>query len=91
MARFRQPGAPGVTGNGLGRSLLALVVRPWLWSSAARLVPSGWWQRWPPRPWPPTDYIRFRTQTMYGESGRLDPDDLVTYLEWCRRMGHPTR
>jgi hypothetical protein len=75
----------------LGRALVALAVRPRLWSAAARLVPPGWWRRWPPRPLPPPDYLRFRAQTMYGDDGRFDPADLVTYLEWCRRIGRKAR
>ena len=69
----------------------AVAIRPWLWPSLARLAPPGWWRRWPPTPFPPADYIRFRTQTMYGDDGRVDPADLITYLEWCRRLGRPAR
>jgi hypothetical protein len=80
-----------ITAGSLGRAGLALAVRPRLWSSAAHLAPPGWWRRWPPRPLPPSDYIRFRAQTMYGDDGRFDPEDLVSYLEWCRRMGTRAR
>jgi len=74
------------------RSLAALLRRPRLWSSALRLVPPRWWRRWPPVPWPPRPYVRFRLQTMYGDDGgRLDPADLIAYLEWCRRMRPPAR
>ncbi|MGH9122125.1 MAG: ROK family protein [Acidimicrobiales bacterium] len=76
-------------------ALLAVARRPFLWPTAARmglgLVPHGWWRSWPPLPLPPRDYIRFRTQTMFGKpssgspASRLGPDDLVSYLEWCRR------
>ncbi len=75
----------------LGRALLALAARPRLWSSAARLAPPGWWRHWPPWPLPPADFIRFRTQTMYGDHEALDGADLVAYLEWCRRMGQRAR
>ncbi len=67
----------------LGR---AVIRRPRLWPSARRLVPPRWWRRWPPLPLPPPDYARFRMETMYGAEGRLDPEELVRYLEWCRRM-----
>jgi hypothetical protein len=31
--------------------------------------------------------MEFRLRTMYGEKGgSLSPDDLIDYLEWCRRM-----
>ena len=33
---------------------------------------------------PDPDYLRFRFETQYGDTGRPDPHDLVTYLEWCR-------
>ena len=73
-------------------AVLALVVRPLLWPTAARMAPPGWWRRWPPWPWPSAEYIRFRTQTMYGDDGGgVRGDDLVTYLKWCRRMGCPAR
>jgi hypothetical protein len=81
----------GLNRVGLARAGLALLGRPALWPTAARLVPARWWCRWPPRPWPPPDYIHFRTETMYGADGRIDPADLVRYLEWCRRMGRPAR
>ena len=76
---------------GVVRAGLALLVRPTLWPAAARLVPAQWWRRWPPRPWPPPDYVQFRTETMYGADGRIDPGDLFRYLEWCRRMGRSAR
>lgn len=77
---------------GLGRALLRLAARPGLWPAAARLVPPRWWRRHPPSPIPPRDYLRFRTQTMYGDSSaRVDADDLIAYLEWCRRMRDPAR
>jgi hypothetical protein len=75
----------------LSRAVWALAVRPGLWPSAARLLPPGWWRQWPPRPLPPADFIRFRTQTMYGDDETLDGADLVAYLQWCRRMGHRAR
>jgi hypothetical protein len=73
------------------RTLLVVLARPSLWRAVARLVPPGWWRRWPPRPWPPPDYIRYRTQTMYGDRGRPEAGELIAYLEWCRRMGHRAR
>jgi len=68
-----------------------LVRRPDLWPSALRLVPPGWWRRWPPLPVPTADYALFRTETMYGTDGRLGSDDLIAYLEWCRSMRRSTR
>jgi hypothetical protein len=72
----------------LGRAVAAVLARPVLWPSVARLMPPRWWHRWPPRPWPPTEYLRFRSETMYGSDREPDPADLIRYLEWCRRMGH---
>jgi hypothetical protein len=72
--------------------MVAVIRRPDLWRTAAvvgaRLVPRRWWRRWPPLPWPPPGYRRFRLETMYGD-GRteMSPADLIAYLEWCRRMG----
>ncbi len=75
---------------------LALARRPDLWSTAVRelfvLARPGWWRRWPPLPRPDAAYVRFRLQTAYGSTpdrSRLlesDPDDIVSYLEWCHRM-----
>ena len=73
------------------RSLAAVARRPSLWRVALRMVPKGWWKRWPPVPLPPPDYRRFRTETMYGSGGVLEPEDLVAYLEWCRSMGDSAR
>lgn len=73
------------------RTLLAVLRHPSLWAAAWRLVPPQWWRRWPPLPLPPAGYTRFRTETMYGSGGSLEPDDLVTYLKWCRSMGRDAR
>jgi hypothetical protein len=67
----------------------AVVVRPWLWSTAlrqvARLAPTGWWRRSPLLPLPDPDYLRFRLITAYGGTGSApSPHDVVTYLRWCR-------
>lgn len=69
----------------------AVLRRPALWPAALRMVPPRWWRRWPPLPIPSGDYVRFRMETMYGSDGRLDPEELVRYLEWCRRMARPAR
>jgi hypothetical protein len=74
------------------RALRGLLGRPDLWLTAVRtglaVVDPGWWRRWPPRPRPPEAYATFRHQTMFGvEPGPgLGGDDLVAYLDWCRRM-----
>lgn len=71
---------------------ISLLARPWLWRAAAGLVPPGWWRRWPPLPVPSRAYLRFRLETMYGETTNGEAvgfraADLIQYLEWCRRMG----
>jgi hypothetical protein len=69
------------------RQLRPVLVRPWLWSPALRLAPRGWWRRPPHLPVPDPSYLRFRMVTMYGDATHVpEPDDLVTYLEWCRRF-----
>ena len=77
---------------GLIRALGQVAARPRLWAPAVRLIPPRWWRRRPRRPLPPGDYVRFRTETMYGDDGgRVDAHDLITYLEWCRRMHDSAR
>jgi hypothetical protein len=71
------------------RAVLAVLVRPVLWSVAVRqlfvLAPRGWWRRSPFLPVPDRAYLRFRLQTAYGDPARApEPADLVTYLHWCR-------
>jgi hypothetical protein len=69
------------------RAVLAVAVRPWLWASALRLSPTGWWRRPPFVPVPDPTYLRFRLVTQYGDpSHEPDPDDVVAWLEWCRRL-----
>lgn len=70
------------------RAVFAIVGRPGLWPTALRqLVRAsrpGWWRRPPFLPRPDPAYLRFRLETQYGSDGAPAPDDLVTYLEWCR-------
>jgi hypothetical protein len=70
-----------------------VLARPSLWGVAlvqlVRLAPTGWWRRPPFLPVPDRDYLRFRMQTQYGDADHAaEPQDLVTYLRWCRRFGH---
>ena len=63
--------------------------RPSLWWVAVRqavvLARPGWWRRPPFLPLPDADYLRFRLVTAYGgDDGAPTPDDVVTYLRWCR-------
>ncbi|HLI23540.1 MAG TPA: hypothetical protein VKU91_01190 [Acidimicrobiales bacterium] len=73
------------------RALAAVACRPRLWATAVRvgatMVPPRWWRRWPPLPVPPPAYMRFRREAMYGDGeAPVGGDDLVAYLEWCRRL-----
>lgn len=72
------------------RAGLALLVRPSLWptalAQALRLARPGWWRRRPFLPLPDPDYVRFRFQTAYGSDGDPEPEDVLTYLRWCREF-----
>jgi hypothetical protein len=74
----------------LGRGAVTAVLRhPGLWPTALRqvlvLAPRGWWRRRPFLPLPDAGYLRFRMVTAYGLEDRVpEPDDVVTYLRWCR-------
>ncbi len=81
---------------GLGRLLCAVATRPRLWPAAMgalrRLVPHRWWLRPPFLPLPSRDYLRFRQMTALGSDGSalgafedLAPEDLIEWLQWCRR------
>ena len=68
------------------RVAAAVACRPGLWPVAVR-------QAWrhsrrrsgPPRP--SGDWIRFRVLTATGsDDGAVRPEDVVEYLEWCRRF-----
>lgn len=70
--------------------LLVMLGHPELWLTAIRqafrMVPNRWWASWPFLPIPDRGYMHFRLVTAYGGDGRgpIEPDDLVTYLMWCR-------
>jgi hypothetical protein len=81
--------ATGGVGHWLTRTGTAIARRPQLWPVALRqvfvLAAPRWWRHWPPLPLPDPAYLRFRLQTQYGDPGRQpEPDDVVTYLHWCR-------
>ena len=72
-----------------GPAAAAVLRRPWLWTTAVRqvrvLAAPGWWRRRPWLPVPDPAYMGFRLLTQYGDSNHApEPDDVVTYLRWCR-------
>ncbi|HTV11153.1 MAG TPA: hypothetical protein VME20_04755 [Acidimicrobiales bacterium] len=72
-------------------ALREVAKRPGLWGIALvqlrAFVPMRWWARWPPLPLPAKEYMEFRAEAMYGRrDAKMNGDDLVGYLEWCRRM-----
>jgi hypothetical protein len=73
----------------LRSAVSAVAPHPSLWwiglVQLRRLAPRGWWRRPPFLPLPDPAYLRFRLQTMYGDSGHaLEPEAMRTYLHWCR-------
>ena len=85
-------GSGVVKSLGWVRAFLAVAVRPHLWPvalrQAARIARPKWWKHSPFLPLPDAGYLRFRLETAYGDTGAPRPDDLVSYLEWCR-SGQP--
>ena len=76
----------------LSVALRAVLPRPRLWVPAVRVATRasavGWWRRPPFLPLPSREYLRFRLLTQYGAAdARPTVDDVVHYLEWCRRFG----
>lgn len=71
------------------RLVLAVVRRPALWMEAGRAAADTrckqWWKRL--LLVPESDYLRWRLTTAYGEpDARVEPGDLVRYLQWRRRQ-----
>jgi hypothetical protein len=72
-------------------SILAVVVRPYLWltalGAATAFAPDGWWRRYPFLPLADPTTLRWRLTTAYGSpEGPIDADDLIAYLQWRRRQ-----
>jgi hypothetical protein len=74
------------------RAALAVLRRPSLWGVALaqvlRLAAPGWWRRSPFLPLPDPAYLEFRLETQYGSGHEPEPDDVITYLHWCRTFRH---
>lgn len=86
---------PSVRRRGWARLALALTVRALthprlavdlvslMWALRAR----GWYRRPPFLPLPPSEYIRWRMQTAYGDEWAVPPiDDVVRFARWRRRL-----
>jgi hypothetical protein len=74
------------------RAVVAVLRHPSLWwtgvRQARRLAAPGWWRRSPFLPLPDREYLRFRLVTQYGDPDHEpEPEDLLTYLRWCRAEG----
>lgn len=76
----------------LVRAVLSVVVRqpnllPIALVVGRGLVPTKWWRRWPPVPFPDRGWIAFRLETAYGDpNARPSVEDVKGYLEWAREM-----
>ena len=73
-------------------SLMAILVRPWLWPTAVgalfAFAKRDWWKQAPFLPIPDRRVLGWRVTTAYGQSDMtLAEDDLVSYLRWRRRAG----
>jgi hypothetical protein len=77
-----------IDGRWFVAAVAVLVRHPGLWGTAVRqalvLARPGWWRRRPWLPLPDAEYLRFRLVTAYGRDLAPAPEDLVTYLHWCR-------
>ena len=82
--------------RGLGRDvaivLPAVLGHPSVWwagvSALLRLARRGWWRRPPFLPVPGEAYWEFRLVTAFGGTGKdaaFTGEDVVAYLQWCRR------
>jgi hypothetical protein len=75
--------------------VLAVLRHPELWWSALgalhRMAGPGWWRVAPYLPLPAGQLWAFRMVTAYGQADAAPaPDDLISYLQWCR-MTAPSR
>ena len=76
-------GAPRLGPVGLARAAVAVARHPGLWPVAVRQALR---LRAPGRLGPSPDYLAFRLVTQYGTNGHdADPQDVVSYLRWCRQ------
>ena len=94
-AEVEGPGRDGVRrafGRDVAVVLPAVIAHPSVWWAAiaavTRLSRRGWWWRPPFLPVPGEAYWAFRLVTAFGgtaETAVMRGDDVVAYLQWCRR------
>jgi hypothetical protein len=79
-----------ITGRGWVLSAgAALLARPDLWRTSARVVrmhtPQGWWKQRPFLPVPDRAWMGFRYETAFAATdGRPNPEQFIEYLEWSK-------
>ena len=69
---------------------MAIMARPGLWLTAARvlgrMIPRRWWARPPFLPVPSRGYMKFRLETQYGTpTAPTEPGDVLEYLAWVKQ------
>ncbi|MHB8438923.1 MAG: hypothetical protein ACYDD4_07155 [Acidimicrobiales bacterium] len=76
----------------LGPVAMVVLRHPSLWLVGAvqglRQARPRWWRDWPPLPAPDESWWRFRMETAYGGHGDTTarPEDVESFLRWCRDM-----
>ena len=71
-------------------TVVAVLVRPYLWPTAIgavfALARRGWWKRPPFLPIPDSEMVRWRVTTAYGQPDMaLESADVLSYLRWRRQ------
>jgi hypothetical protein len=74
----------------LVRTIVAVAVRPDLWTATVRLMfrllPDRWWRE----PLPSREYVEYRGGAVYGMPVlQIPPADFIRYLEWCKAFPGP--
>lgn len=68
-----------------------VLARPGLYGPALRAAwrfrDRNWFRRPPFLPFPPAEYLAWRMETAYGESGEPAPDEVGRFLRWAVRHG----
>ena len=73
------------------RLALRAALRPGLAADLLRVAwrfrTRGWWRRPPFLPLPPSEYVRWRMHTAYGDEDAVPPaEDLIRYARWVGRQ-----